>query len=154
MAIVAGFNVHRAQITFDALHTETGEVTRGRIDSTPAAIGRWAARFRGRAIDVAVEACTGWLFVCDALAAAGATARGAAAHPTDSCHGYGGRLQRGAVAGNAAAPLTLSEARVTPERPVPGLLRVHGAARPGPRPGPGTPRTRGRPRGRVDAICE
>src|SRR3954471_10509019 len=73
MAIVAGFDVHRAQITFDAVDTETGEVTRGRIDSTPAAVTRWTARFAGREIDVAVEACTGWLFVCDALAAAGAT---------------------------------------------------------------------------------
>jgi hypothetical protein len=45
MAIVAGFDVHRAQITFDALDTETGEVTRGRIDSAPAAVGRWVARF-------------------------------------------------------------------------------------------------------------
>src|SRR3954469_16456840 len=72
MAIVAGFDVHRAQITFDALDTETGEVTRGRIDATPAAVGGWAERFAGRAIDVAVEACTGWLFVCDALVAAGA----------------------------------------------------------------------------------
>src|SRR3954463_16375273 len=73
MAIVAGFGVHRAQITFDAVDTETGEVTRGRIDSTPAAVTRGAARFAGREIDVAVEACTGWLFVCDALLAAGAT---------------------------------------------------------------------------------
>jgi transposase len=45
---------------------------RGRIDATPAAVARWAARFAGQRIDVAVEACTGWLFVCDALAAAGA----------------------------------------------------------------------------------
>ena len=30
-AIVAGFDVHRRQITFDALDTETGEVVRGRI---------------------------------------------------------------------------------------------------------------------------
>jgi transposase len=73
MAIVAGFDVHRAQITFDALDTETGEVTRGRIDSTPAAVARWAGRFAGPEIHVAVEAYTGWLFVCDALAAAGAT---------------------------------------------------------------------------------
>ena len=73
MAIVAGFDVHRAQITFDALDTETGEVTRGRIDSAPTAVARWVARFAGREVDVAVEACTGWLFVCDALAAAGAT---------------------------------------------------------------------------------
>jgi transposase len=72
MSIVAGFDVHRAQITFDALDTETGEVARGRIDATPAAVARWAARFAGRRIDVAVEACTGWLFVCDALVVAGA----------------------------------------------------------------------------------
>src|SRR5687767_14336453 len=45
MAIVAGFDVHRAQITFDALDTETGEVSRGRIDATPAAVARWVKRF-------------------------------------------------------------------------------------------------------------
>jgi transposase len=72
MAIVAGFDVHRRQITFDALDTETGEVTRGRIDATPAAVRAWTRRFEGE-VKVAVEACTGWLFVCDALAAAGAT---------------------------------------------------------------------------------
>src|SRR5436309_13666762 len=32
------------------------------------------AGFAGRQVDVAVEACTGWLFVCEALAAAGAVA--------------------------------------------------------------------------------
>ncbi len=74
MAIVAGFDVHRAQITFDALDTATGGVNRGRIEVTPAAVGRWAKRFRGREVHVAVEACTGWLFVCDALVAAGAVA--------------------------------------------------------------------------------
>jgi hypothetical protein len=74
MAIVAGFDVHRAQITFDALDTESGEVMRGRIEATPAAVARWAERFDGREIHVAVEACTGWLFVCDTLVAAGALA--------------------------------------------------------------------------------
>src|SRR5205085_9107357 len=57
MAIVAGFDVHRAQITFDALDTETGEVLRGRIDATPAAVTRWVKRFAGREMHVAVEAC-------------------------------------------------------------------------------------------------
>src|SRR3954467_1509251 len=74
MAIVAGFDVHRAQITFDAVDTDSGEVMRGRIDATPAAGTRWVKRFAGREIEVAVEACTGWLFVCDALAGAGAVA--------------------------------------------------------------------------------
>jgi hypothetical protein len=72
MAILAGFDVHRAQITFDALDTDSGEVVRGRIDATPAAVAGWTGRFAGQRIDVAVEACAGWLFVCDALAAAGA----------------------------------------------------------------------------------
>jgi transposase len=71
MAIVAGFDVHRRQITFDALDTETGELSRGRIDATPAAVSAWVRRFEGD-VAVAVEACTGWLFVCDALAAGGA----------------------------------------------------------------------------------
>ena len=72
MAIGAGFDVHGAQVTFDALDAESGEVSRGRIDATPAAVSRWVGRFDGCAIDVAVEACTGWLFVCDALVVAGA----------------------------------------------------------------------------------
>jgi len=72
MAIVAGFDVHRRQITFDALDTETGEVSRGRIASTPAAVSGWVGRFPGQEVEVAVEACTGWLFVCEALAQAGA----------------------------------------------------------------------------------
>jgi len=72
MAIVAGFDVHRGQITFDALGTDTGAVTRGRIDATPAAVRGWVRRFKGSEVRVAAEACTGWLFVCDALVAAGA----------------------------------------------------------------------------------
>lgn len=74
MTIVAGFDVHRAQITFDALDGETGELHRGRIAATPEAVRGWVGRFAGEEIRVAVEACTGWLFVCEALAEAGATA--------------------------------------------------------------------------------
>ena len=58
MAIVAGFDVHRRQITFDALDTETGELSRGRIDSSPAAVLLWSERWGGREVHVAVEACT------------------------------------------------------------------------------------------------
>jgi transposase len=72
MAIVAGFDVHRTQITFDVLDTETGELARGRIESTPAAVCSWVKRFPGQRVEVAVEACTGWLFVCDSLTEAGA----------------------------------------------------------------------------------
>ena len=74
MAIVAGFDVHRAQVTFDALDTETGELHRGRIRADPEAVCAWVAGFAGQQVEVAVEACTGWWFVCDALAASGAVA--------------------------------------------------------------------------------
>ena len=74
MAIVAGFDVHRAQITFDALDRETGELRRGRIRATPEGVREWVGRFAGEEVHVAVEACTGWLFVCEALAEAGAVA--------------------------------------------------------------------------------
>ncbi len=73
-AIVAGFDVHRRQITVDALDTATGEVSRGQIESSPAAVEEWAAGFPGRVIHVAVEACTGWLFVSRALERLGAIA--------------------------------------------------------------------------------
>src|SRR5215208_1896436 len=74
MAIVAGFDVHSAQITFDALNLGTGEVERGRIRATPEAVREWVGRFPGVEVQVAVEACTGWLFVCEALTEAGAVA--------------------------------------------------------------------------------
>jgi transposase len=72
MAIVAGFDVHRAQITFDALDQQTGEVKRGRMSATPEAVRAWTRRFAGEEVHVAVEACTGWLFVSEALIEAGA----------------------------------------------------------------------------------
>jgi len=73
MTIVnAGFDIHRAQITFDALDVATGEVLRGRIDSTPEAVIEWVGRFPEQEIHVALEACTGWHFVVRALESAGA----------------------------------------------------------------------------------
>jgi transposase len=72
--IVAGFDVHRRQITVDALDTLTGEVWRGQLESTPTAVREWVQRFPGRVVHVAVEACTGWLFVCRGLESAGAVA--------------------------------------------------------------------------------
>jgi transposase len=70
--VVAGFDIHRAQITFDALDTDTGEVTTGRIASNPEAVVGWVGRFAGREVHVGVEACTGWYFVVRALERAGA----------------------------------------------------------------------------------
>ena len=73
MAIVVGFDVHRAQITFDALDLISGEIHRGRIPATREAVREWVKRFGGEEVDVALEAGTGWLFVCEELAGAGVT---------------------------------------------------------------------------------
>src|SRR3954465_12929619 len=91
--------------------TESGEVMRGRIEATPAAVTRWVKRFAGREIEVAVEACTGWLFVCDALAGAGAAAHLAGA----GGRGWGGASGRAGgdarVAGSQAARQDRSRGR-------------------------------------------
>jgi transposase len=73
-AIIAGFDVHLRQITFDCLDAGTGEVARGRIAGTRAAVQEWVARYPGREVHVAMEACTGWLFVAEAVTRAGGVA--------------------------------------------------------------------------------
>src|SRR4051812_1341806 len=89
MAIRAGFDVHRAQITFDALDTETGEVLRGRFRADREAVGEWVAQFAGEHehVEVALEACTGWLFVYEVLASMGVVAHLAEPAETSALRG-------------------------------------------------------------------
>lgn len=69
MAIVGGFDVHRAQITFDYVDTDSGQVTAGQIrPATRPALRNWLQRFEGRDdVAFAVEGCTGWRFVVEEL---------------------------------------------------------------------------------------
>ena len=69
MAIVGGFDVHRAQITFDYIDTDSGQVTAGQIrPATRPALRNWLQRFEGRDdVAFAVEGCTGWRFVVEEL---------------------------------------------------------------------------------------
>src|SRR5262245_50415100 len=62
MAIVGAFDVHRAQLTYDYVSTETGEVRRGQVKPADREhLRRWLARFEGeQEVVFAVEACTGW----------------------------------------------------------------------------------------------
>ena len=73
MPIVGGLDVHRAQLTFDYLDVDTGEVSTGRI--VPADrphLRRWLARFEGRTdVAFALEGCTGWRYVVGELDRAG-----------------------------------------------------------------------------------
>src|SRR5947199_7673368 len=80
--VFLGLDVHRAQITFDALDLESGEVQTGQV--RPANRGtfrRFLARFDGGQLVAAVEAMTGWRFVVEELERVGAEVR--LAEPAD-----------------------------------------------------------------------
>src|SRR5215213_5677077 len=68
-----GLDQHRAQITGEWLDTDTGEVGRGRVvPADRAGVRRFLSRFRGRELEVALEATTGWRFVVEELRRVGA----------------------------------------------------------------------------------
>jgi len=73
MTIVMGLDQHRAQITYDLLDTETGEVRGGRVSPADrVSVRAFLQRFAGREVEAAVEATTGWRFLVEELEAAGA----------------------------------------------------------------------------------
>jgi transposase len=73
VTIVMGLDQHRAQITADWVDTSTGEISRARVaPADRAGVRRFVARFRGRELEVALEATTGWRFVVEELHAVGA----------------------------------------------------------------------------------
>ena len=89
MPIVGGLDIHRKQITFDYLDTETGQVRRGQVSPADRVhLRAWLARFAGREdVAFAVEACTGWRYVADELAAAGVAVH--LAEPADTAFARG-----------------------------------------------------------------
>ena len=89
MSIVGGLDIHRRQITFDYLDTETGQVCRGQISPADREhLRAWLARFAGREdVAFAVEGCAGWRYVAEELAAAGITAH--LAEPADTAFARG-----------------------------------------------------------------
>jgi transposase len=74
VSIVIGLDQHRGQITGEWIDTETGEVQRTRVAPADRAhVRTWLSRFRGRELEVALEARTGWRFVVEELRRIGAT---------------------------------------------------------------------------------
>src|SRR5947209_10510158 len=68
-----GLDQHRGQITGEWIDTETGEVQRTRVaPADRVAVRKWLSRFRGRELEVALEATTGWRFVVEELHRVGA----------------------------------------------------------------------------------
>src|SRR5579859_7847978 len=83
MSIVGGLDLHRQQITFDYLDTESGQVSRGRVVAADREHLRdWLRRVERQEAAFAVEACTGWRFVVEQLERAGARAH--LAEPADT----------------------------------------------------------------------
>ena len=83
MEIVAGLDVHRAQITFDWMDTSTGECARGQIrPANRAEVHRWLEQFAGREAEFALESTTGWRYVVQEIQAAGHVAH--LAEPADT----------------------------------------------------------------------
>jgi len=88
MAMVCGLDLHRRQITFDALEVDSGEEWRGRIwQPDRERFRRWlrgdvTRRAQGGSVLLAVEGCTGWRYVVEEIEAAGFEAH--LAEPADT----------------------------------------------------------------------
>jgi transposase len=83
MAIVGGLDIHRRQITYDWIDTDSGETCRGQLSpATRLELRAWLARFTGQQADFALEATTGWRFVAEELERAGIAAH--LAEPADT----------------------------------------------------------------------
>jgi transposase len=75
MAIQMGLDIHRDQMTYELIDTDTGELRRGRvIPGTRAGLRRLLGELPPGPVDVALEATTGWRFVVEELQAAGMSA--------------------------------------------------------------------------------
>ena len=94
MAIVGAFDVHRAQLTYDYVSTETGEVRVGQIrPADRPRLRTWLARFEGeKEVVFAVEACTGWRYVVEEMERAGCEVH--LAEPADLSRDKGPKLGR------------------------------------------------------------
>lgn len=87
MPIVGGLDIHRKQITFDMVDTDTGELQTGRIcPADRRHLAAWLSRRWPGAdqvdVDLGVEGCTGWRYVVEELARAGVRAH--LAEPADT----------------------------------------------------------------------
>lgn len=88
MTMVCGLDLHRRQITFDALEVESGQVWSGRVwQPDRERFRRWlrddvTEHARGGPVSIAVEGCTGWRYVVEEVVAAGFEAH--LAEPADT----------------------------------------------------------------------
>ncbi len=93
MTMVCGLDLHRRQITFDAMHVESGEAWTGRVwEPDRDRFRRWlrsdvTEHARGGPVSIAVEGCTGWRYVVEEVVAAGFEAHLAEPAETQAARG-------------------------------------------------------------------
>jgi transposase len=83
MSIIGGLDVHRSQITYDWVDSDSGQRQRGQLAPAHRAHLRgWLEQFAGRQAAFALEGCTGWRYVVEELQRAGIEAH--LAEPADT----------------------------------------------------------------------
>lgn len=119
MSIVGGFDIHRRQITFDYVDTDTGEIQRGKIAPADREhVRRWLARFDGREdVAFALEGCSGWRFVVEELNRCGVEAH--LAEPADTATLRGRKKRAKTDRADARLQRELLTARRLPESWIP-----------------------------------
>jgi hypothetical protein len=92
-----GVDQHRAQISAEWIDTITGEVSRARVaPADRAGVRKFVAGFRGKGLEVALEATTGWRFVVEELErSAGAVVDRSAAGIVDPARAHPGSQSEG-----------------------------------------------------------
>jgi transposase len=124
--MVCGLDLHRRQITFDALDTRSGEVWRGRVcQPDRARVRRWlrndvARRADGEAVVMAVEGCTGWRYVAEEITAAGFEAH--LAEPADTQAARGRKHRAKTDRSDARLLRQLLQRRELPESWIPPAI--------------------------------
>jgi hypothetical protein len=122
MAIVGAFDVHRRQVTFDVLDTDSGQVRRGQLrPACRATVRRFLAGYAGGGeVAFTVEGCTGWRFIVEELERAGI--RRHLAEPAQTADARGSkrraktdRLNRCGATGTCGSPVPM------PPRPAPTM---------------------------------
>jgi transposase len=69
--LYAAIDIHKHAFQAAVLDPETGEVVEARLSADRESLTRWASEWRGRVVAVAIEATTGWRWVCRELVAHG-----------------------------------------------------------------------------------
>jgi len=129
--IVGGLVIHREQITFDYVDAGTGELRRGQIAPADREhLAAWlAGRFTGQDAHVAVEGCTGWRYVAEELAAAGAVRMSPSRPVPRRCGAASGTLRQDRFPAPAGAAGRRAAARVlgpaVAHRGMPALLETY-----------------------------